>query len=486
MNGIIILNDEEEDFYKYSISYNGMDELYNYVISIDVKNGETFKDLISNVDELNEEIELTYRLLEDDDVPGIQIAEEEKKFFKDNIGKAKELFDNAKYVELIMPIDKAIQFIKNNPDLNSKKIIIRIDNNLDISLAQKIASNIKINDLSFRISGNEKTIDFKEYVNTIYAIDKIVQKVKRLELSPFETILYVYNLLKERTYSEVKDDDFANSRDLSKALLGKNIVCVGFTVIFNTILNQLGIDAKTSRLSPLKGKYGHQRSEIYVVDPKYNVNGAYYFDVTWDSKQNDDTLFSYKFFAKTKGEIDIYDKNRELYDESFPQYKNSIGMVMNFYNEFKKNGLKNIPKEMIKSLEHMYYVINNEVLFPGVMKLDGVDAKKYFDIEKKIDSMIETAELFNRPLCADTFLKVLYNVRKKECLYGEKERMYTKDELLKILIMSNWNFNNPIIALITEITGKTPTLTKDELIKDFDEFIDKSSFELEENNQKRK
>ena len=57
-----------------------------------------------------------------------------------------------------------------------------------------------------------------------------------------------------------------NSRNLSSSLLGDKIVCVGYAVIFKTLLQMLEIDCKDIYLLPIDKESGHARNLIYVLN----------------------------------------------------------------------------------------------------------------------------------------------------------------------------------------------------------------------------
>ena len=68
------------------------------------------------------------------------------------------------------------------------------------------------------------------------------ETIKKLHLSPLETVLYVYDLVRERKYQEEGANEcHTKSRDLTSVLLGDKIVCAGFVNLFNTILEKLDI-----------------------------------------------------------------------------------------------------------------------------------------------------------------------------------------------------------------------------------------------------
>ena len=168
----------------------------------------------------------------------------------------------------------------------------------------------------FYIEGNTQPISITEFEKTYNIINNIVSKINKLNLSQLEQIMYVYDLVRDRVYTkELITEPPYISRDLTSVLLGNRIVCVGFTKIFNQILQNLGITSKKEHLINLNpNESNHVRNIVYIKDKKYNIEGYYIFDLTLDCKDREfdnSYLNSYRYFAKTKKEIDRY----------YPKYK---------------------------------------------------------------------------------------------------------------------------------------------------------------------
>lgn len=97
--------------------------------------------------------------------------------------------------------------------------------------------------------------------------------------------MYVYDIVKYRIYNK-DEDNYLNNRDLDKVTSGNTIVCSGFSNLFNAILMSLDIKAM-----PLISKTAnHQRSIVYVNDSKYDIDGIYVFDPTWDCRKESEII----------------------------------------------------------------------------------------------------------------------------------------------------------------------------------------------------
>ena len=180
-------------------------------------------------------------------------------------------------------------------ELKKQDIIIEAKN-ISLSEYKDLLENYHVNkcedaNITVNYQDNTSGISIKELYNLSLLVDNIAKDVKEYNLSPLEQIIYVYDFVKQREYSDC--DDKHKSRDLDKVVNGEHIVCVGYSNLFNAILLSLGINA----MPLISIKVKHQRSLIYVQDKKYNIDGIYAFDPTWDRKREDEYINNYKYFA---------------------------------------------------------------------------------------------------------------------------------------------------------------------------------------------
>ena len=441
MRGKLILgNFDEYESTKYNIS-EGLDP-YDYEISICTDLSEEFVNLILNIGEgnesdLNASIEAVIDCCED---------EESMTFFKQYRNRTLELLQNAEYVTFNFDVEKICEYVKANKILRTKKIIFNDILELKAEIVTEI-SNTFGNDTSniyFNVVGNNKLISFEEYKATVKVIDDIVKDIEKFNFSPMEKIMYVYDIVRDKVYVEVDENEDKNiSRSLSSALLGNKIVCVGYAKIFRTILEKLGISSHEVYLYYPNKNGGHARNEVYIKDEKYAVDGVYYFDPTWDSKEseNDNSyLFSYRYFAMTKPAMDLMDKGR-LIDRVFPCFSDDIAYK---FEEIIKEGLEKVPEEMIKSINYMSSLVYNKQLidkFRLILYRQGITKSLLeVDTDKVIEELIPLVEYFNKPLSANILLKVLYNVRKQQYYTNPEKYPFGLNEFYKTIIESRWCF----------------------------------------------
>lgn len=328
------------------------------------------------------------------------------------------LLSNIEFISIETDEELIVKYIEKNPILKTQKIILPKIHKLDLSDLEETKNKFSkyIDNIYIYLEGNGTPISISESEKTVKAIDAIVDTIKKFNFSPLEQLMYVYDLTRDRIYT---DEDSVNdsclvSRDLTAALFGDKIVCAGFAKIFNVILKKLNIKSAYYNLVP-NGKLssGHVRNMVYVEDPKYNVRGVYLFDPTWDSKQKDgdnNFLKSYRFFAKTRTEIQEYDDIKGLIDGTLPMYNES--MIWEFEEILDEQGIKKVSPKMIRTINTISKFIDGiDLINPAFAKTFG--PKPDIEIDKKyvMAKLWDYTELLENHINGEVLLKVLYNVR---------------------------------------------------------------------------
>lgn len=205
-------------------------------------------------------------------------------------------FSNLKYIG--KQVEK-IEFLYDDYE-NIYQVIEKI-NNPNITFLIKIEQNDKLN---FPIKKFEKfsnifvKIGIDNYPLNYYKekeaiLESYVADIKTSNLSPFEKYLAVYNKVKQ--YKEYKENqnNLFSSRDLYDILTNEYIVCVGFASLLVDLLAKVGIKANESSTKVIvddNDKYckWHDRVLFYLKDPKYNLDGYFFADPTWDNDLEND------------------------------------------------------------------------------------------------------------------------------------------------------------------------------------------------------
>lgn len=222
-----------------------------------------------------------------------------------------------------------------------------------------------VDNLQLQVKGNDNYVDLDTYEKSVLIIDEIVSHINKYDLSPLEKVAFAYDLVRDRVYNEVDDEYSAfDSRDLSSVLLGDNIVCLGYARVFNAVLEGLGIECKEHYLKGKNHTSGHANSIVYIKDDKYNLDGYYVFDPTFDSKKNDNNeyLSSYKHFGKSL--VASLSTDKRFIDREFssnPQY-----FIEKFIEIYESGNYEELDKETLDQLNRISNQLIGSNLLPEI------------------------------------------------------------------------------------------------------------------------
>lgn len=466
MKGVLILSDSSFDSDEGMFSVNP--SVHGFELCVYVDDNYTLEKQLSNValfdncmDRTNSLCDFGNRLCDDDFFLAYQNV---NVFVRQNFSN---IWNYIEYVVLSFENYDSLDYIRCNPMLLSKKIVLKeclkiTDYDKLIFLLEKYSS---VKDIIYvSLEGNSDFVSLDVCYRTINYIKNCSDSIKNLNLSPMETIMYVYDLVRSRVYSyEGIDDSYFKSRDLSMVLFGDKIVCLGFANIFSSILNFIGIDCRVVFLSDKNNDgVGHARNVIYVQDDKYEIDGVYYFDPTWDCKKVDDVnnyLCNYRYFAKTRTYMDN-DARYDFFDEKFPFF--SLDMYDKIECIVKSGNTLNLFS-YLKSLNYM----SNLVVKSSIVDVGNFYASNgYVDAEIFLDNFNFLFSKFNKPLTAQTMLLLLNNVRRVE--FGQNSELYPYSvfDLYKTFKASDWVFYfEPELGLLELMYSKK--VDQDEIFFDF-------------------
>lgn len=376
--------------------------------------------------------------------------DEENEYEEQQIRYIEEHFDNildsVEYICILFQKYPVKDYIKSNPIILTKKIVL--NQVLDITDYDKLMFLMNeyidiIDKIYVRLIGNSDYISLKDCYKTMNIIKTQAENIAALSMSPLETIMYVYDLVRNRVYTvEDKQEETYVSRDLSKVLSGDKIVCLGYANIFNALLNYLGINSQVVYLDSkdsLDSREGHARNIVYVKDPKYHIDGVYYFDPTWNSKRNETDksyLYEYDCFAKTKAYMD----ERDLHyykDIQCPMYSSHL------YEDIKaivESGNITELYPYASTIKYMQRMVQEpEVL--DIMSVHPIFSKhKKFDANTFLKRFKIVFEKFNKEISAETMVELLNNVRKLEYYQNSEWYLYSINDIYRTLVMSDWKF----------------------------------------------
>lgn len=302
----------------------------------------------------------------------------------------------------------------------------------DISLEeyQNLLSSYDLNSIiNYNIKINYQEHNSPISISELYDLSSLVcdisKTIKKYNLSPIEQVMYVYDLIKKREYKDDESDQ-KNSRDLDKVILSDTMVCAGYSNLLNAILRCLSFNAEAL----ISYDRRHQRSIVYIEDKKYNIDGLYVFDPTWDRRQNKldtDYINNYNYFA-----LPIKEANKSANAEVTEILNYSFKEMLNIVNDEKSDTEKSIT--LLEALSNFHKILNfknSEKYKDNILSYDFLSPEaRYFT--KKIYKEI-SLKSNSQEISPETFLKILYNVRRVE-YYNDIVKELSSSEIRDVTI----------------------------------------------------
>ncbi len=169
------------------------------------------------------------------------------------------------------------------------------------------------------LTATDETTDMNTFIKTEEELRKIIKPLEEHEneLSPFEKHFWLHHLV--ATFREYKredsNDDYRTSRFLNKLLFNadKSMVCVGFSYLYKDLARRLSLDtwenlACSKKSMRQANEYNHITNLIYIKDEKYDLDGVYLSDTTFDNYDDKD-LFIFNHFFLTPEKYDAHIKD---------------------------------------------------------------------------------------------------------------------------------------------------------------------------------
>ena len=461
---------ENDMFEKVEVQHSSQDENL-YDVSICTLVDESYSSIITNPDYI-EEIANSMEF-------GLQFEEfaDSFEFYKYVLAhcKDKDFFSNPSVIYINGVYEDIVTYLKNNPELLEKEIVLTEGLELDRNLCERIKSVFKdFPSIKLFVKGNREAISISDYEKTIDAIDSIVDKINRYNYSPLEQLILAYDLIRDRFYvMEDEGEDYSVSRDLTSSLLGDKIVCVGFANIFDTVCKKLGIKSTMffldNRFDPTTG---HARNMLFLQDEKYGIEGLYFFDPTFDCKKDDKNnfLLSYRFFAKDYIEMD------ELSGHKYIPRDFKVFDEKSFYKLMDK--CEELDGDIALAFRLLTdYRINTLLKFVGK---DGIEplSSDYEPVDI-VDGAYDVKVLAENSIGAETFLKALYTVRKNQYYENPNKYMFDVHTLVRIIANSRFRADDTAELSLLAAMGFTHYYGKQSSIEKVRRFVTKNGLDLD-------
>lgn len=312
-------------------------------------------------------------------------------------------------------------------DINEKEhILIDMDTINDFELLKEFINKVKNIEIVIKVSDTEKVFNFisslnedevdnvyinyqfnsenasvKDYKGMISKIHGLVHTIKSLNLSELETVMVVYDIVKANEYKKKSFDDPSLTRAVHNVVLGDGCVCAGFSNYFNFLLSELGIKSYPIILDHDNRITRHQRSIMYIKDKKYEVEGIYMFDPTYDCKKDDDFINNYDYFLQSVS----------YFKDCFINEYIDAGSLGNHdvYTLLTTNDKDLDDMELID-----YGNINKTISYLNRMCGKKNDFSSMFDLEKNKKSVKKYKRLLSREVDFNKFMDLLFSVKQVE------------------------------------------------------------------------
>lgn len=336
------------------------------------------------------------------------------------------LYHTVEKVKIVQSGAKEIcQFIKNNPLLENKMIIIDKGDNYSYEEALELKSSLNSKSkYLIKLYDNDLLITIDEYIQTTFILKQYLDEILQYDLSPIEQIMYAYDISRDRLYQEEdRDDDFYLSHDLTWVLTKNKCVCGGFCRVFNALVKMLGYYADSDYGvmydNACESDVIHAISIVNVNDDKYNIHGIYIFDPTFDCKKSeDDILYYYLYFAKTFAFFTFINN-----DYQSIRLKYSIDDLISYlinHNYYEKEIIEEVMflADRLQAIELTY-------LGPGSKK-------------KLVQELSLKKDIFNRPINSLSLINAIINVKKCERESNRFNYLLNEDMIRYMLLSSYW------------------------------------------------
>lgn len=302
---------------------------------------------------------------------------------------------NAKYKK---QLDTIINLI------NSNKIIIR--RFVPYTKQEYIALSEKYDNVYFSVASS--------YVTTIENLilredimDSIIEEVNRFELSPLEKYMYLYNIVKMyKEYKEVEEDNNPYlSRYSEYTLFNDYMVCVGFAELLEELVDRLknkNVVCSTYSCSIVDDndkESGHCRCLIKIKDEKYDIDGIYIADPTWDS---------IKYFKREKNKKGITRINYKVPTANIDLYNHIILTKEEVMDELVSYGSKDASDALFHNNDSITSLNDWSTIS---FDIDKINKKFHTNILiNKINDKRSTDIIKSNPVSGSTLITAITNL----------------------------------------------------------------------------
>lgn len=271
--------------------------------------------------------------------------------------------------ERTIKIKKLLKSLVRNG--KSIKIDLRLNKIIDFELLgiQEYVNN----NIDFSFSFGLQGYTYEEFLQLQKKLVAFLDDIES-SMSPYEKYMIIYNKVRNfKPYAVVNNDN----RDLASIINNKQqscnfkyifdndyIDCLGYSLLLETLLNKVGIEASAFGFDVFDGKGNllgsHARTLINLSDDKYDINGLFVSDPTWDK---DDNNLKWSLLPVSSMRENIYGDCNEtlLFDfEHDKELDNVISHLKTQHNETTRDTIIELINRIERSESEKLLLLNDD------------------------------------------------------------------------------------------------------------------------------
>lgn len=447
-----------EELYKKGINNISNEELYE-IVSRESRLGIVNKK-ITNYLECYKNLYDSYK--------NLIIGLDRKQITKDHTSNIKKLVDNCPdgIDKVKVCVDAPTNYL-NNEGVNytytpqETKILNDLDRYLKIKkqdgvLLKEFGRVKKNKDLEESWSLDKATIASKK-------VDRVVERIKKMDLSPFETMLYIHKYAAEITYNKSKEGTIEKGRVLPSIANEPYMVCGGYSTLIKAIVDKLNMpglkcdflscsmvkDLDNFEFYDSEGKRDfnkviyHSHLLTKIEDDKYNIDGFYIEDACWDATEEADSRslgFAHCLYPlKDLGHLKRYTKYIQVdFDDRYNSLlasEKEVDRIMEGHFDKKDQIENNIAAQlnnvMVSDVVKKYGSKSKPISIDSYKKgLETVMSKLYPESDDSvIQNIVEYKLKHSRERAKETFKETAvssFSEHKEEVKEDKKQKLFSK------------------------------------------------------------
>lgn len=316
-------------------------------------------------------------------------------------------------LEIIDKIEKSIgskieniYYITGNRNIDNIEVLKTLENEHRVSI----------------MYDKEIICSIDDFINMRNHINKMVNELKKFELSPLEKVLYVYDIIKDFyiiNHKYMKEKKV--SRLIHRIFKVNELNCQAYAALYSEILRELKIEATDFNLySPLVEELfltsdNHARTMIHLVDNKYKIDGLFSTDVVWDAIKKIKKNYHYEFFLTR-----ISNLKRQY---SLDKFHNDIEIL---FNNISITDLSEKEKQVYERLLNKNNISNEDIENLKKIMKNNISLKDFLYSL----SAVRVAQGRDKKVIKEELVAIVNRTNKKEKF---TDKFYNADEDLKYL-----------------------------------------------------